>query len=222
VNDKAKSEISILLISSSRLFREGIRRIFAGTKFTVTHESSSIEHSRPFLAHSAPSLILIDLHDVGPVLQEHLAALRAVTPETRIVILTQVIRMNLLTDALLGGVDGYLLDDMSGEALQQSLNLVLMGEKVFPTGLAHLLTSGRTLPGGGADRLGHDNGLSDREMQVLACLLSGASNKHIANQLDISEGTVKVHLKSLLRKIHVKNRTQAAIWALNHGIASPP
>jgi two-component system nitrate/nitrite response regulator NarL len=220
MTDKSKSKISILLISSNRLFREGIRRIFSGTNFTVVQESSSIEQALPLLAQSPPSLVLIDLHDVGHVLQEHLAELRASAPETRIVILTQAVHMNLLTDALLGGVDGYLLDDMSGDALQLSLNLVLLGEKVFPTGLAHLLTGGPIPPGRGADPLGHDNSLSDRETQILACLVNGASNKRIANELDISEGTVKVHLKSLLRKIHVKNRTQAAIWALNHGLAS--
>jgi two-component system nitrate/nitrite response regulator NarL len=99
---------------------------------------------------------------------------------------------------------------MSGDALQQSLRLVLLGEKVFPTDLAHLLTNGR---------MGHFNGLSDREMQILACLLNGAKNKQIAYELKISDGTVKVRLKAILKKIHVRNRTQAAIWALNHGLA---
>jgi two-component system, NarL family, nitrate/nitrite response regulator NarL len=56
-------------------------------------------------------------------------------------------------------------------------------------------------------------------MQILACLLNGAQNKQIAYELKISDGTVKVHLKAILKKIRVQNRTQAAIWALNHGIA---
>ena len=60
--------------------------------------------------------------------------------------------------------------------------------------------------------------MSQREVQILRCLLSGDSNKMIANQLSITEATVKVHLKSLLRKINASNRTQAAIWALNNGI----
>jgi two-component system nitrate/nitrite response regulator NarL len=67
--------------------------------------------------------------------------------------------------------------------------------------------------------MGHFNGLSDREMQILARLLNGAKNKQIAYELKISDGTVKVRLKAILKKIHVRNRTQAAIWALNHGLA---
>ncbi len=92
-----------------------------------------------------------------------------------------------------------------------------MGEKVFPTHLAQLLVSSR------GDELGQDvpprrKGLSQREVQILRCLLNGNSNKMIANHLNITEATVKVHLKSLLRKINASNRTQAAIWALNNGI----
>jgi len=59
-------------------------------------------------------------------------------------------------------------------------------------------------------------GLSDREMQILRCLCNGDQNKQIAHQLEISDGTVKVHLKAILKKIRVQNRTQAALWAMNH------
>jgi two-component system nitrate/nitrite response regulator NarL len=114
------------------------------------------------------------------------------------------------------GLDGYLLSDLSPAALVQSLQLVLLGEKVFPTSLAALLVSGLTdnvvtMPGGG-------RGLSEREGQILRFLVHGESNKMIANHLGITEATVKVHLKTVLRKIGALNRTQAAIWALNNGL----
>jgi two-component system, NarL family, nitrate/nitrite response regulator NarL len=107
------------------------------------------------------------------------------------------------------------MSDLSPEALTQSLNLVLLGEKVFPTSLAALLISGPVdnvveMPGG-------RRGLSERENQILRSLLKGESNKMIANRLGITEATVKVHLKTVLRKIGAANRTQAAIWALNNG-----
>jgi len=94
-------------------------------------------------------------------------------------------------------------------------DLVLLGEKVFPTSLAALLISGPVdnvveMPGG-------RRGLSERENQILRSLLKGESNKMIANRLGITEATVKVHLKTVLRKIGAANRTQAAIWALNNG-----
>ena len=210
---------SVLLIDASRLFREGLRRIFSDTSFTVVHESFSIEDALPFIETLQPSLVLVDLPDGGEALTGHIGQIRAAAPGARIVVLTETIRVNRLADALAVGVDGYLLKNMSADALHQSLRLVLLGEKVFPTDLAHLLTNGRIMSRSDTGPIGHFNGLSDREMQILGCLLNGAQNKQIAYELKISDGTVKVHLKAILKKIRVQNRTQAAIWALNHGIA---
>src|SRR5260221_1934752 len=210
---------SVLLIDASRLFREGLRRIFSDSSFAVVHESFSVEDALPFIESLHPSLVLVDLPDCGAELTAHVVQIRGAAPSARIVVLTETIRVNRLADALSAGVDGYLLKNMSGDALQQSLRLVLLGEKVFPTDLAHLLTNGRIMSRSDNGQMGHFNGLSDREMQVLACLLNGAQNKHIAYELKISDRTVKVHLKAILNKIHVQNRTQAANWALNHGIA---
>jgi two-component system nitrate/nitrite response regulator NarL len=98
---------------------------------------------------------------------------------------------------------------------------VMMGEKVFPTHLAALLISGR-INTSAFDMPSARKGLSQREVQIVRCLLNGDSNKVVANHLNITEATVKVHLKSLLRKINATNRTQAAIWALNNGFANEP
>jgi two-component system, NarL family, nitrate/nitrite response regulator NarL len=136
----------------------------------------------------------------------------------RIVVLTETIRVGRLSEALSAGVDGYLLKNMSADALHQSLQLVLLGEKVFPTDLARLLTSDWMMGRNDAAQGEHANGLSHREMQILGYLLSGAQNKQIARDLQICEGTVKVHLKAILKKLGVQNRTQAAIWAVSQGM----
>jgi two-component system nitrate/nitrite response regulator NarL len=163
--------------------------------------------------------VLVNLEDCGEALTGQIGQIRTAAPRARIVVLTETIRVDRLADALSAGVDGYLLKNLSGAVLHQSLRLILLGEKVFPTDLADILTNGRMMARGDIGQSGHANGLSDREMQVLAVLLNGAPNKQIAYDLKISEGTVKVHLKAILKKIKVQNRTQAAIWALNHGIA---
>jgi two-component system, NarL family, nitrate/nitrite response regulator NarL len=119
-----------------------------------------------------------------------------------------------LKAAMGAGADGYLLKDVSPEALIQSLQLVVIGEKVFPTNLAALLLTQISTPAPQSSW----RGLSAREREILQHLVTGASNKLIANRLGITEATVKVHLKTLLRKIDVNNRTQAAIWAMNNGI----
>jgi two-component system nitrate/nitrite response regulator NarL len=209
---------SVFLIDASRLFREGMRRIFADSSLTVIHESCSVEDALPFIESLQPSVVLVDLPDSGEVVTGRISQIRAVAPRSRIVVLTETIRVDRLADALSVGIDGYLLKNMSADALHQSLRLVLLGEKVFPTDLAHLLTNGRITLRSDTGQIGHLNGLSDREMQILGCLLKGAQNKQIAHELKITDGTVKMHLKAILKKIHVQNRTQAAIWALNHGI----
>jgi two-component system, NarL family, nitrate/nitrite response regulator NarL len=209
---------SVLLIDASRLFREGMRRIFADSSFTVIHESCSVEDALPFIESLQPSVVLVDLPDAGEAVTGRISQIRAVTSRSRIVVLTESIRVDRLADALSVGIDGYLLKNMSADALHQSLRLVLLGEKVFPTDLAHLLTNGRITLRSDTGQIGHLNGLSGREMQILGCLLKGAQNKQIAQELKIADSTVKVHIKAILKKIHVQNRTQAAIWALNHGM----
>ncbi len=206
---------NVFLIDSNRLFREGLKRLFQGTAFTVVGEASTPTESASGMQASGvqPGLILMD---VSTITEQEISALRAQAPEARIVMLSADLNTALLSDALRAGVQGYLVKDISSEALMQSLQLVLLGEKVFPTNLAELLLSGMraTVVPEPSDR----KGLSGREKQILRCLLNGNSNKMIANHLSITEATVKVHLKSLLRKINATNRTQAAIWAMNNGM----
>jgi two-component system, NarL family, nitrate/nitrite response regulator NarL len=210
---------SVFLIDASRLFREGLRRIFSGSSFAAVHEACSVHEALPSIASSQPSLVLVNFPDAdsGAAQREGIGQIRAAAPPTRIVVLTDTMRVNRLSDALSAGVDGYLLKNMSADALHQSLQLVLLGEKVFPTDLAPLLTGDRMTAGNGAAQGGHVNGLSDREMHILGYLTKGAQNKQIARDLQICEGTVKVHLKAILKKIGVQNRTQAALWALSQG-----
>ena len=210
---------SLVVIEKNGLFREGLRHLFAASSFDTVNESNSVTEAIPFIAALQPALVLVGVSDSDEE-TNCVSGIRAAALRTRIVFLTESIRINRLADALAEGVDGYLLKNMSAEALHQSLQLVLLGEKVFPTDLAHLLTSDRMAARNGTAQGGHVNGLSDREIQILGCLRNGAQNKQIARDLQIAEGTVKVHLKSILKKIGVQNRTQAALWALVQGMAT--
>jgi two-component system nitrate/nitrite response regulator NarL len=210
------SDDSPLLIVAKGLFSEGLRRLFSDSSFTAVHMAPSIEDALPLAESMQPSLMLVDLPDGCEVQTERMVQILAAAPRMRIVVLTEAIQGNRLADALAAGVDGYLLRSISVEALRQSLRLVLLGEKVFSTDLAHLLTKGRTLLRGDCGPVGNLHGLSDREVEILRCLYNGDQNKQIAHQLGISDGTVKVHLKAIMKKIHVQNRTQAAVWAMNH------
>jgi two-component system nitrate/nitrite response regulator NarL len=203
-----------ILIEPNRLFRQGLKHLLSGTCFEVGAEFNSVE-----LAFEAgetagtPDLVISG----QPVKDEaDLRALREAFPTARIVVLADALSVDVLRAAMGGGADGFLIKTVSPEALIQSFQLVMLGEKVFPTNLAAMLLDLNSTP----SPLNSIRGLSPREIEILQALVTGASNKMIAYKLGITEDTVKVHLKMLVRKIDVNNRTQAAIWAMNNGFTA--
>lgn len=217
----ASSYVPTLVVDVNGLFREGLKQLLAGSQFRIEFEFASLAEA---LAHAGqecrPALILSEF-DGSNESFEQLNGLRAACRESKLVVLTSRLVPRLLAQSLEAGADGYLLKDISVEALMQSLGLVMIGEKVFPTQLAGLLIQGKARPERPIFRPGvRSNGLSDREEAILRCLVYGYPNKIIADQLQMTEASVKVHLKVVLRKIRAANRTQAAIWAINNGFHS--
>jgi DNA-binding NarL/FixJ family response regulator len=137
-------------------------------------------------------------------------------------VMTEQFRPEKLLAVMAAGASGYLIKhEISRAALLATLDLVLLGAAVIPRFTEEVVTPQsvrRESPGDVA--LMH--GLSGREEAVLGLLVRGASNKHIAQELDIAEATVKVHVKSLFRKLHVANRTQAALWAMERAPTRDP
>ncbi|HYZ62148.1 MAG TPA: response regulator transcription factor [Acetobacteraceae bacterium] len=228
-----------------RLFREGLAGILAHSNFSVIASGETLaEALGPQSVLDRPEIALCGFAD-GTDVEESLREMdhaRARVPELRVIILAGSVERDLLARAVDRGIDGVLSKNISVEVLRLSLELVMLGQQLFPataigSGEVRLDTSIRAAalpqpgapdvadsslgripltpvePGGTADVL-----LSDREDQVLRGLVEGAPNKLIARDLGITEATVKVHIKSLLRKLHAANRTQAAIWGISRGL----
>ena len=202
-----------ILIEPNRLFRQGLKHLLAGTRFEVGAEFNTVELALEAEEITETSDLVISGQAVTD--EADLRALREAFPTARIVVLADGLSVEALRAAMGGGADGFLSKSVSPEALIQSLQLVMLGEKVFPTNLASMLLDMTAVSPQHSVR-----GLSPREQEILQALVTGASNKLIANRLGIMEATVKVHLKTLLRKIDVNNRTQAAIWAMNNGFTA--
>lgn len=225
------SETVLALVGQNRLFLQGLRNLLPETQYDVSVEAASINELEAAYARrnqdggeDAPrdaGVIMIDLPNDLDLIVQNVTRVRELFPKTAIIILTDSLCPRCLSASLAAGADAYLLKSISIEALLHSIELVLLGEKVLPTKLAGLLVNGITDIAPADSKTLSSIGLSYRETQILACLVAGNSNKVIANRLAITEATVKVHMKSLLRKIKVDNRTQAAIWAVNHGVAPP-
>jgi two-component system nitrate/nitrite response regulator NarL len=211
--------INVVLIGANNLFLQGLRHLLDPAQFALAGEARDLASWQALLDDdAAPDLLVADLNGCSEVDLDSLQGLRARCAELRIVVLANELCLADMARLLKAGVDGYLLKDLSAEALSLSLLLVMQGEKALPSSLASVLAEDLRSAANGAGKA-HKH-LTEREEQILRCLLNAYSNKHIARALNISEGTVKVHLKSLMKKISAGNRTQAALWARNNGIAN--
>jgi two-component system nitrate/nitrite response regulator NarL len=204
--------IGLFLVDPNQLFREGLKHLLNGHACAVVGEARTLGEAEPVLGPPAQVLVMDFDEEALELAAVQLPQIRAKHPHLKIVVLTAERSRDALMRAIEWSVDSYLLKDMSVEALVCSFQHVMLGQQIFPTRL--MLSAG--FAGGSAEPLRTQDGLSPREFQILRCLTTGMSNKAIARELSISEATVKVHLKALLRKVRVSNRTQAAVWALNH------
>ncbi len=208
-----------MVVGESRLFREGLASLLSNTPYKVASVGDICDVPKILEeAGKPPELVLFGLAtNHGDGLDE-LIRVRESYPDSRIVVLASTPSKRNFSQCLSVGVDGYLLTDISPEVLIDSLRLIFLGEKVFPTILAAWIVDDDEDMFSGPTELG-DKGLSRRELEILYLVVEGKSNKTIANSLRIGDVTVKIHLRRILKKIDATNRTQAAVWAVNHGMA---
>jgi len=208
--------ISVALVGSG-ILREGLHRILSESSFHVALSTKNISDvwSASEKNNMECSVIIVD-ETIIKADEEVYGCLHKYLPEVAIVVLADAFEFEPMVNAFRGGVSGYIIKDIAPEPLIESLRLVALGEKVMPSEMAMFLGT-RSYPVGWSTQLANVN-LSEREVQVLQLLILGAANKVIGRELGICEATVKVHVKAALRKLHVSNRTQAAIWAVQHGL----
>jgi two-component system, NarL family, nitrate/nitrite response regulator NarL len=217
-----------VLIGKNVLVREGISRILHTANFRVVLSASRVDELPDELQAAQLLFLIIDNGDSFDVALNQIRFVRDHYPDARIAIVSEHYRPDDLLSAYRAGASGYFVNVNSCEAFIKSVELVTMGEAVFPPAfLSFALDSVLGRQAASTEQVGHDvmlsaeepaePHLSPREKAILSCLIEGNSNKSIARKIDIAEATVKVHVKAILRKIRVQNRTQAAIWGMNNG-----
>jgi two-component system nitrate/nitrite response regulator NarL len=209
----------LILVVPNRLYRDGLGLSLTGAGFEIVAAVAAPE-LLPEAGGDADKcdLVLIQC-DTVEELRTACARIRAAYPTAKIVMLANPeIAPTATARALETGIDSIVLPQGSTDSFVQSLRLAQMGECTIPMRLAmQLVATGEGEAIAATGEMAKHN-LSNREQQILRLLVVGHSNKEIAKALSITEATVKVHVKSVLRKVQAANRTQAAIWALNHGI----
>jgi two-component system nitrate/nitrite response regulator NarL len=227
--------VTTILGCNNAMLREGLKHILSSTRFKLHPEDLTRARVRQEQWEMAtPLLLILDANLYPGEVAENIWSLKQQYSHARIVVLSDSFDLEDMKAAFQSGADGYCLATTGCEALIKYLDLVILGEVVFPSAafLAAISMLGEELePAKEASATKATSSqssssaemqdspirtLSAREAEILQCLMHGAPNKVIARKLDVAEATVKVHIKAILRKIRVANRTQAAMWAVNH------
>jgi two-component system nitrate/nitrite response regulator NarL len=210
---------TILVVDDHPLFRKGVSQLLAlDPAFEVVGEAGDYETAVRLATEKEPDLTLLDLNLKGSGGLEILSTLKGEDPSRRVVVLTVSDAPEDLMAAIRAGADGYLLKDTEPEQLLERVRGALEGRTVISDSLTAALAGALRNDARSAGRDVRD--LTDRELAVLRCVASGQSNKVIARNLSITEGTVKVHVKHLLKKLGFRTRVEAAVWASGHGLRS--
>ena len=219
-NGRRSGTIDVLIADDHAIVRRGLRTLISGeADMQVAGEASDgyevVERARDL----NPDVILLDLVMPGQSGLDAIAQIRADNADARVLVLTSFGDNDRVFAAVRAGANGYLLKDASPEQLLQAIHDVYNGEShLHPTIALKMLRELDNPVMAAANRPLTDDPLTEREVEVLRLVAQGLSNQDIAKGLTISERTVGNHIGSILRKLHLANRTQAALYALRRGL----
>ncbi len=207
---------TIYMVDDHPLLRKGLAQLIdLEDELEWVGEACSGKEALEYVtSHEEPDLIILDLNMQGMDGIETLRAMRTAGVTSRIVMLTVSDNNEDVISAITSGADGYLLKDMDPDEIIEKIKQSVLGKTVISEKLTEVLTSAIRKPDKSKANL--LSALTSREYEILKLIAKGMSNKLIARELDISDGTVKVHVKHLLKKLNLRSRVEAAVWMVNH------
>src|SRR6476620_943492 len=201
-------KLKVMLVDDHYLVRMGLASIISlEPDMVVCAEASTGEQARSLFRSHRPDVTLMDLRLPGMNGSETIQAIRAEFPDARIVMISTYVCDEEIYGALQAGAMAYLVKSVQREELTRAIRKAAAGQRHIPAEVAARL----------ADRVSRSQ-LSTREVEVLRLLVGGRRNREIARSLDITEGTVKLHVSSILGKLGAADRTEAVTVALQRGI----
>jgi len=212
--------ISVCLVGNESIIKEGVKSLLARNNFEITADYDGLSAIPLEKSQGQPAQLIISIDEESGAISANVHKLKSIYGQSRIVIISSNPDASVIKSAFDAGVDGILLKDISSEGLIGSLKLVATGEKVYPAGM-HVLPVANNNSDGQPQVTGTYN-LSRQELKIINCLANGEPNKVIAHHMNITEATVKVHVRTILRKLGTTNRTKAAIFAIAQGLAPAP
>lgn len=213
----------LLIADDHTLFRDSLKSLLTARGLEVVGEAGNGQETVELARQLLPDLVLVDLAMPG---MDGLAATRIICaelPEVKVIILTASNDDEDLFEAIKSGAEGYLRKDLEADQFFALIEGVARGEPALTPSLARKLLREFAKPHKAEVEEPKDpDALTQREMEVLESMISGVtSNRALAKHLGVSENTIKFHVRNILDKLHLHNRTQVVGYALRHGIVSP-
>jgi len=207
---QSNQPIRVLIADDHPVVRAGLSSMLGTqTELEIVGSAASGEEALAKLGQAKPDVLLLDLRMHGLSGVETLLAMKRAADETRVIILTSFETDEDIYRAVQAGAQGYLLKDTSLKEMVTAIRTVHAGKRYIPQDIAARL----------ADRMMRTD-LTPREIEILKLLSKGPTNKEIGHALGISENTVKNHVNSIIEKLEVSDRTEAATTAIQRGIIS--
>ena len=213
------SAIRVLLVDDHTLFRSGVKSLLQRqSDFEVVGEAPDSLQGVKRAEELKPDVVLLDLHMPGISGKDAVKLFLEAAPETHIVMLTVSENAGDLLESLRAGASGYLLKNIETEMLLDSIRRAADGDSVVSAQMTGKLVRGLQAAREAPTEAEKD-GLSPREREILSHVAKGSSNKEIARNLKVAESTVKIHVQHILRKLNLSSRVQAAVYAIEKGLA---
>ncbi|MFD9971604.1 response regulator [Streptomyces sp. NPDC059017] len=208
--------IRVLLVDDHQVVRRGLRTFLeVQDDIEVVGEAGDGEEGVARAGELRPDVVLMDVRMPGTDGIEALRKLRALDNTAKVLVVTSFTERRTVVPALRAGASGYVYKDVDPDALAAAIRSVHAGHVLLQPEVAGALLA-QDEPGGGQ---GRGTSLTEREREVLGLIADGRSNREIARALVLSEKTVKTHVSNILMKLDLADRTQAALWAVRHGLS---
>ncbi len=202
--------IRVLVADDHQAVRAGISAMLLGSECEVAAQAVDADQAVRYTLTCNPDVVLLDLRMSGGDSLEAIEEIKTKRPQTRVLVFTVSESVPAMVRAHSAGADGYLFKDAARDKLLEAIRRVASGKRGWSRRQLRQIGTGKHC----SYDTGIFTGLTERESQVLARIVHGMTNEEIAEDLEIDQETVKQHVKRLLRKLGVEDRTQAALWGL--------
>ncbi len=208
--------IRIIIVDDHEIVREGLRALFWGQRdFEVVAEAGNGEEAEAACLKHKPDVALLDLRMPKVGGSDAIVLVKSASPSTNVLVLTSYLEPGIVREMLKAGALGFMLKDVAKHELLSAIRATAEGKSVLHADAQSQLVSEVS----GKKAASPLEELTSRETDILKLIASGRSNKEIANDLSLTEGTVKGYVSNVLAKLNVQDRTQAALLAVREGLA---